>query len=211
MGTLVRSSKMCRPKGGPWPINSFWIPRTYAVRNPFVVFRHVVERMQKMLEVESQVSTGNLTRLLEGDADITFLQSDSTKILLPRNSVDYVIIDPPHTSEVQYFELSSFYTSWLGKKLDYKNELTINSKQGKDIETYMKMLTRASLGICSSLKNGGYYTVILHGADSRVLDRCVDAICDAGFGFLEKRKVDGYTVYTFKKSRQGLRKWPSSS
>ena len=33
LATLVRSSKMCRNEGGIWPVNSYWIPRTYLVRN----------------------------------------------------------------------------------------------------------------------------------------------------------------------------------
>lgn len=199
MATLARSSKMCRTKGGTWPINSYWIPRTYLVRNPYVVFKNAVDQISRLLKNRLEVRSGSVKDVIGGRADVTFLLTDSTKLRLPRNSINYVIIDPPHADEAQFFELSLFYTSWLKRKLNFSRELIINSRQGKELDMYLEMLSAVSRRIYDSLKKNGYYTTILHGNDRKVLDSCREAICDAGFELIEKEVIDGYTIYTFKK------------
>lgn len=118
---------------------------------------------------------------------------------MPKNSVDYVIVDPPHSDEAQFFELSLFYTAWLRKRLNFKQELIINKKQGKDVETYLGMLRNASKRVYESLKIGGHYSMILHSLDHEFLDSCANAVKGAGFGPIEEDSIDDYTVYTFRK------------
>ena len=199
MATLVRSSKMCREGGGTWPINSYWIPRTYLVRNPYIVFKNAVAQIARMLGKQSQVRAGSPQDVIQRNADVSFLVADSTRLRIPKNSVDYVIVDPPHTDEAQFFELSLFYTAWLNRKLDFSKELIINRKQGKDVDTYLDMLKTASHRVYDSLKRNGHYTMILHGDNQNVLDSCVDIVGDVGFKFMEEDTIDGYTIYTFKK------------
>jgi hypothetical protein len=199
MATLARSSKMCRTKGGTWPINSYWIPRTYIVRNPYIVFKNAVGQVSKLLKSRLEVRSGSIKDVLAGRADVTFLLSDSTRLRLPRNSIDYVIIDPPHTDEAQFFELSFFYTSWLKLKPNFSRELIINHRQGKELDMYLKMICGVSKRIYDSLKKNRYYTIILHGDDRKVLDSCRKAISHVGFELVEKVVIDGYTIYTFKK------------
>lgn len=199
MATLVRSSKMCRSTGGPWPVNSYWVPRTYKVRNPYVVFNEVTTQFCTMLSKQKGASAGSLSELFDARARITFLMTDSTKLRLPGGSIDYVIIDPPHTDEVQYFELSSFYTSWLKQDLDYDRELIINKKQGKNETLYLHMLKEATSRIHAALRKGGHCSVILSGNNRRIHGRCINTICEAGFRLVERRKSEGYIIFTFKK------------
>lgn len=199
MATLVRSSKMCRDEGGTWPVNSYWIPRTYLVRNPYIVFRNAVDRIARMLMRQHEIRPGSPRDVINGKSQVSLLLADSTKLLLPKNSVDYVIVDPPHTDEAQFFELSLFYTSWLKRRLDFKNELIINKKQGKDVETYLHMLRNASQRVYNSLKNDGHYTMILHDVNRNFLQNCRDAVMSVGFRFLIEDSVKGYAIYTFRK------------
>jgi len=199
MATLVRSSKMCRDEGGTWPVNSYWIPRTYLVRNPYVVFRNAVDRMARMLRKQHKIRPGSPRDIIHGRSEVCLLLADSTKLRLPKNSVDYVIVDPPHTDEAQFFELSQFYTSWLKRRLDFKNELIINKKQGKDIQTYLRMLKNASQRVYDSLKYDGHYTMVLHDSNRNFLHNCRDVVKSVGFKFLTEDLVDGYTICTFRK------------
>jgi adenine-specific DNA methylase len=91
----------------------------------------------------------DLDGIRNNGGDISFLIEDSTNIILPKHFVDYSIIDPPHTDETQFFELSLFYTSWLRKKL------------------------RFSQRIHDTLKRGKYFTTILHEEDQTILEKCV--------------------------------------
>jgi len=127
MATLSRSSKMCRKSGGTWPVNSYWIPRNFVVKNPYVIFEDAAIRFYSFLKKKSEVVCGDIDEVIDGRADIAFIAADATQTDLPESSVDYVIIDPPHTDEAQFFELSLFYTSWLRKKLSFDDELVVNS------------------------------------------------------------------------------------
>jgi len=199
LATLIRSSKMTRDEGGTWPVNSYWIPRTYLVKNPYIVFNNYVDRIASMLTRQSKVKSGTPRDVIRGRAHVSLLLADAARVQLPKNSVDYVIVDPPHSDEAQFFELSLFYTAWLRKRLNFKQELIINEKQGKDVETYLRMLRSASKRVYESLKIGGHYTMILHSLDHEFLDSCANAVKSAGFRPLEEDSIDDYTVYTFRK------------
>lgn len=199
MATLIRSSKMCRDEGGTWPVNSYWIPRTYLVRNPYIVFKNAVDRIARMLTRQSKVRSGSPRDVIHGRAQVSLLLADSARVQLPKNSVDYVIVDPPHSDEAQFFELSLFYTSWLNRKLNFNRELIINNKQGKDVETYLQMLKSASQRVYESLRNNGHYTMILHDLNRQFLSSCVNSVKGAGFKLIEEDTLDGYTIYTFRK------------
>ena len=199
MATLARSSKMCREEGGSWPVNSYWIPRTYTVRNPYRVFRRAVRRISDLLMTHQEVRVGSSEEVFSGMADASFLLQDATRIEFPRRSLDYVLVDPPHSDEAQYFELSLFYTSWLNKRLNFGRELIINGRRRKDAMEYFTMLRSASNLIHKSLKSGGHYTLILHDTNRSFLEQCADTIQDVGLKLVADELVDGYSIFTFKK------------
>lgn len=199
MASLARSSKMCRKSGGTWPVNSYWIPRNYIVKNPYVVFEEAAIRFYRFLKDKPKIKCGDIDDILNGKADVAFIIEDATRMNLPRSSVDYVIIDPPHTDEAQFFELSLFYTSWLRRKLRFKDELVINSHQGKSLETYLKLLNKAAERIYYALKDKGFFTVILHEESLEILEQCVKAIKKTGFELIKKNEMNDYWIYTFKK------------
>ncbi|MCC6018957.1 MAG: hypothetical protein LM601_07995 [Candidatus Verstraetearchaeota archaeon] len=199
MATLIRSSKMCRMSGGTWPINSYWIPRKFIIKNPYVVFENAANQIIKFLKNRRKFNPGSLKDLMNGKVDVTFLIADSRKVRLPKSSVDYVIIDPPHMDDAQFLELSMFYTSWLKRELCFKDELVVNLNQGKTLEKYFEMLNEVARNIYHMLKPNRYLTVILHEENKEILDSCVKAISDANFELVENNQKDNYSIYTFKK------------
>jgi 16S rRNA G966 N2-methylase RsmD len=199
MATLVRSSKMCRKSGGTWPVNSYWIPRNFVIRNPYIVFRKVANQMINFHKSKRKLKCGKLKDVLTGYADVAFLLTDSTRLKMPKNSIDYIIIDPPHTDEAQFFELSLFYTSWLKKRLSFKNELIVNPKQQKTLDTYMQMLKEAAKSIYHILKPNKYFTVILHEENRSILKTTIKTISSVGFKLFKNDKEGEYSIYTFQK------------
>jgi len=198
MATLARSSKMCRESGGTWPINSYWIPRIFVVKNPYRVFENAARKIMQFLSKSPRFSCGSFSDVIKGRVDVAFYIADSTKVRLPKNSLDYVIIDPPHMDEAQFFELSLFYTSWLREPLDFENELVINSKQGKGLDNYLSMLKKAAEKIKYALKNRKYFTVILHEEDHNTLDKCFQVFCEMDFKPVKKEHEKDFVIYTFK-------------
>jgi DNA modification methylase/DNA-binding MarR family transcriptional regulator len=199
MSTLVRSSKMNRESGGSWPINSYWIPPNYVIRNPFYVFMRAANDVIRSLSMcRLRLINGSVLKVLKKEADVAFLYDDAMNLPLPANSIDYVITDPPHTDETQFFELSVFYTSWLRKKLDFKKEFIINPKQGKDLKRYFKMYARFVLEVRRVLKPGRYFTVILHEEDESILKKCLEITKNAGFTLYKSDKVNNFHLFTFR-------------
>jgi len=199
MATLARSSKMCRNSGGTWPINSYWIPRNFVVKNPYVVFENAANHIVNFLRKKREFNCGNFSDVMYNSADAVFKVADSTKASLPKNSLDYVIIDPPHTDEAQFFELSLLYTSWMKKELQFENELIINPKQGKALDIYMRMLKEAVKRVHYALKISKYFTIILHDEDQSILKACIETICNVGFELIKNDQDGNYTIYTFRK------------
>lgn len=199
MATLARSSKMCRDSGGTWPINSYWIPRKFVVKNPYIVFKTAANQMINFMKDKKSFVCSDLDGVRNKGGDISFLIEDSTNIALPKHFVDYSIIDPPHTDEAQFFELSLFYTSWLRKRLHFENELIMNPKQAKTLDNYIKMLGEASERIHHALKRRKYFTTILHEEDQNILEKCVKTICGVGFKLVENKREGDYNIYTFQK------------
>jgi len=198
MATLARSSKMNRPSGGTWPINSYWIPRKYVIRNPFYVFiRAANDLIHKLSSCQCKRKEGGNAEVLGKKADVAFLLDDAAKLSLPDNSVDYVITDPPHTDEAQFFELSTFYTSWMKEELDFEKEFVVNPRQGKDLKKYLDMYTRFVLEMRRVLKSSRYFTTILHEEDKTILEKCIEITKEAGFDLYKLDKIDNFHIITF--------------
>ncbi|MHA2136520.1 MAG: DUF1156 domain-containing protein [Candidatus Hodarchaeales archaeon] len=98
----------------------------------------------------------------------------SSKIPLPRNSIDLVVTDPPYYDNVQYAELADFYYVWLRLGLkdsypwfvpDYSpkdTEIVKNIKRGKSDEQYQEGLSAAFEEISRVLKDDGLFIFTFH-------------------------------------------------
>ena len=199
MATLARSSKMNRESGGTWPINSYWIPRNYIVRNPFYVFLRAANDVMRAFSAHRRgLVSGDVLKVIRGEADVAFILGDATNLPLPGGSIDYIITDPPHTDEAQFFELSVFYTSWMKRRLDFENEFVINPKQGKDLTKYLEMYAKFVLEIQRVLKPGRYFTVILHEENESILKKCLKITENTGFTLYKSDKVNSFHLFTFR-------------
>ena len=110
-----------------------------------------------MRRTESSRSRGpRASRKSTKAPNILFATANAIELtkILPPNSVDYIFTDPPYGGAVQYFELSTLWAAWLNMKIDYADEITINSQQKKDFDYYHKMLKSAFREMYQVLKPG---------------------------------------------------------
>ncbi len=96
-------------------------------------------------------------------------------------SVDYVFTDPPFGGNINYSEMNFLWESWLRQHTDTREEVIINSVQGKGVDEYQALLTRAFRECRRALKDEGWMTVIFHNSSSEVWAALQAAVCDAGF------------------------------
>jgi DNA modification methylase len=177
-----------------WPVHRYWIPPVSMESNVWMLFESAVFGKQGVLkgkeDVVSQVIFYKRAKKLKefnDGANILFETAnalDLTKII-PPNTVDYIFTDPPYGGAIQYFELSTLWSAWLGMELNYADEITINSQQEKDFDYYHKMLKSAFREMYQVLKPGRYLTVTFHSTEISVWNSIIKAVVLSGFD-LEK-------------------------
>ena len=171
---LEHVSKMQRPNKKGWDAKNYVIRPNFLEWNVFHVFRN---RFRKIVEGKKEANS------LRGEA--LFLFNDARRLPLKDNSVDYVFTDPEYGESIQYYELSYMASCWLGLNNDWKNEIVVNPKQGKDTHKYRQMLLEAFSEIYRVLKPGKYMTVTFHNRELKYWNALMYAILNAGFEYVD--------------------------
>jgi len=150
--------KLKTRKIGSWIIG-YWVPNEHFELN---VWNSFVTRYNKIFAAKKiqQEAFGkpefvnNFKNLKKGDVFLMNKSAIEGLKKLPKNSVDYIITDPPHGDRIPYLELSQMWNSWLNNKVNYKNEIIISTakQRNKDITNYMKLLEKSMIEMVRVLK-----------------------------------------------------------
>lgn len=184
-----------------WAVQSYWVPPKNMESNVWMLFDSAINGPQGIIngktDSNSQISSFKQAKKFDelNDGKNILIQSHNALELtdiIPKESVDYIFTDPPYGGAVQYFELSTLWTSWLGGPnnntifdLKFKDEITINPAQKKNFDYYHKMLKASFDQIYQVLKPGKWLTVTFHSTDIRIWNSIIKAVVLAGFD-LEK-------------------------
>ncbi len=112
---------------------------------------------------------------------VEVVQGSSCKISRPPQSIDYVFTDPPFGANIPYAEVNFINEAWLGRFTDRLDEAIVSADQGKTIDKYRVLLTRAFSEARRILKPSGHATVVFHSASADVWNALQSAYHDAGF------------------------------
>ena len=107
-------------------------------------------------------------------------QSAST-LGIPDNSLDYVFIDPPFGSNLNYSELNLVWESWLGVLTNNKEEAIENKSQKKGAWEYRELMTSCLKEAYRVLAPGRWMTIEFSNTKAAVWNSIQTAITDAGF------------------------------
>jgi len=100
---------------------------------------------------------------------------------IPDKSIDYVFTDPPFGANINYSEMNFLWESWLGTYTDTTEEAIVNKVQGKGLEEYRQLLSRAFVEVRRVMKDEAWMTVIFHNSSDKVWQALQEAISSAGF------------------------------
>lgn len=186
-----------RPFSSLWAEHSYWYAPEYMEQNVWREFESSVTGRQGIIEAKKEsndvlkdVRLGkNLKQILSGDANILIVTGNSLDFMqdIEENTIDYIFTDPPYDSSIQYGELAYLWTAWFGDTEGYihslKDEIIHNERQGKNFDTYYRMLSTAFKEMFTVLKNNGYLTVTFHNPNTKVRNSTIRAGTFAGFDF----------------------------
>lgn len=195
----ARRPKSNRPDSGSWGRPAFILPKRHMEQNPVLLFQRAVKNRQGIIKAKKSSSNllndkvkfaKNFNELTDSTKNKnlfikTFDFLDLSKII-PENSIDYVLADPPYGGLIQYFSLSSLWAIWLKHnnpqfEIPYQDEITIEHKN--DFEHYHRLLTKALREIYKVLKPGRYLTLTFHNREINVWNSAIKAGAYAGFVF----------------------------
>ncbi|MBF4800026.1 MULTISPECIES: DNA methyltransferase [Aeromonas] len=95
--------------------------------------------------------------------------------------IDYIFIDPPFGSNLNYSELNFLWESWLGVWMNNRSEAIENKVQGKGINEYRKLMTSCFQQAYRVLKPGRWITIEFSNTSAVVWNNIQTALLDAGF------------------------------
>lgn len=104
-----------------------------------------------------------------------------TRFLMTDESADYIFIDPPFGSNLNYSELSFNWEAWLNVLTNNKAEAIENTVQGKGINEYRQLMTACFQEAYRVLKPGRWMTVEFSNTKASVWNSIQTALTEAGF------------------------------
>jgi len=144
------------------------------------------------LYVSSLNAEAEVTKVAEGKAkdfvkaflarDREYIQCQSFEntVILP-NTIDYLFLDPPFGSNLNYSELNSLWEAWLKVLTNNKPEAIENSVQGKGPNEYRYLMTTCFKEAYRVLKPGRWMTVEFSNTKASVWNSIQTALMEAGF------------------------------
>ena len=111
-------------------------------------------------------------------------------IQMDDNSIDYVFIDPPFGSNINYSELNYIWESWLSVWTNNKMEAIENSAQFKGINEYRQLMIDCFKEVYRVIKPGGWMTVEFSNTKASVWNSIQTSIKEAGFVVADVAALD---------------------
>jgi putative DNA methylase len=212
-----------------WALHAYWIyPKSLEINvwNTFERRWQAIKRGKRYSNrsIEACKFGERFDDLSRGRATCLILTGSSANLPVPTESVDTIVTDPPYGGNVNYGELSDYWTIWFsdGKLIDKKDEVIVNRTQAKKVEDYENLLHSVFKECYRVLKTGRYLVSTFNSRDLRIVASFVVAASKAGFmlhpdGLLYQKPIRAYTttfhamqigafvgdfVFTFTKTKQ---------
>jgi putative DNA methylase len=189
-----------------WALHAYWIyPKSLEINvwNTFERRWQAVERGKRYSNrtIESCKFGENFDDLSNGRATCLILTGSSDSLPIPTESVDTIVTDPPYGGNVNYGELSDYWTIWFsdGKLMDKRDEVIVNRTQAKTVQDYESLLYSVFKECHRVLKTGRCLVSTFNSRDLGIVASFVVAASKAGFvlhpdGLLYQKPIRAYTT-----------------
>lgn len=223
-----------------WSKHAYWVPSQFCEVNIIHSFRKAFNRVKSSIIFNKQFKYNaiqvNRFSELKKKGNLLLYNSSIDSRVIPNNSVDAIITDPPYGSNVQYLELSHFWYVWnkdlYGNiKPDFVKEAVSNRKKNfigsKDMKDYEDNLFNVFQKCYQVLRQNKYMVLTFNNKNMGAWMALLISIFRAGFvltknGLYFQDGVDNYKqtahtkydgspygdfIYVFKKAPKGKTKF----
>ena len=138
--------------------------------------------------VKSKLDDHNSIHLPKGVGLIT--TNSSTRLPILDKSIDYIFIDPPFGSNLNYSELNFIIEAWLKVVTNSDLEAIVNKSKNKLIPQYAHLMTLCFNEFIRILKPGGWLTVEFHNSQDLIWNVIQESLQKAYFVVADVRVLD---------------------
>ena len=136
-------------------------------------------------------------------------QSATSLAAIADSSIDYIFVDPPFGSNLDYSELNFFWEAMLGVFTKQSSEAIVSVSQQKGLDDYRRLLTSCFKEFFRVLKPGRWLTVEFSNTQASVWNAIQIALQEAGFvvanvSALDKKQGSFKAVMTTTAVKQDL-------
>jgi len=117
-------------------------------------------------------------------------QSSSDLSQIPRDSIDYIFVDPPFGNNIIYSELNFLWEAWFRVFSNQKPEAIVSSHQEKGFIEYQGLMYLCFREMYRVLKPGRWITVEFHNSQNAIWSAIQEALASAGFIVADVRTLD---------------------
>jgi putative DNA methylase len=209
-GSLKWASKQSHLRGNiveGWAMHAYWIYPLSLEMNVWNIFERRIHAILRAKDYcrqhigEFSRITSDFEDLKTNKADCLILNRSSTELPIPDESVDAIITDPPYGGNVNYAELSDFWSVWTnkGSTIEKTNEVVINRSQHKTLADYELLLYRSFTECYRVLKPRHHLVCTFNSKDLKVVSSFIVAVSRAGFvlhpdGLLYQKPIRAYNT-----------------
>lgn len=211
--TLILSAKMdtyreeYKTPVFSWTINRFSIPPSYVEHN---VLNRFIDCFANIYKAKEQCNKEIGNYFNEASNVDDFVNNPEKSILILcidardidklfkkyKDVADMVFTDPPYGDAIQYFELCSFFVSWLildkewkqryGDMQWWKNEIIVNEPQNKSLEDFSKQLADAFKSTSSIVVDDATWVITYHKREPKYWNALSDSLISCGLSFFSE-------------------------
>jgi len=172
------------------------------------------------LYISSQTAEGDILKIFKGKLNdflkvLIVIESNALMcqsfggLIQKNSSFDYIFIDPPFGSNINYSELNFLWEAWLKVFTNNKTEAVENETQHKGREEYRELMTQCFKEAHRVLKPGRWMTVEFSNTSAGVWNSIQTALSEAGFivanvSALDKKQGSFKAVTTTTAVKQDL-------
>lgn len=194
----ANSEKVEKKEVGSWVIG-YWMPKECFEINVWKCFEN---RYNKILKAKKEQETlnynvfksSNFKKLITHEKNLLLLNESAQSALkiIPDNSVDYIITDPPHGNRIPYLELSMLWNSWLKLFPNYDDEIIVSEakERNKNAENYHFLLDQVFDQIQRILKVNKHFSLMFNSLDDNTWINIISKLHSLDFELIKVETLE---------------------